>query len=487
MEVPYGNGLVAAFVFLIFELLVFPVLLDSTSKVASLFLDARARRGKQLRVESLRFSLWNEGLVNGHKSHLFLLLVRITCVAIPVYLETRLESRKVPIRVSRKIEHAFVVAPQDDWITYQDRSSDPIIILRENAELAYDRCVRIDRDSWVSAKVANVTYSANRYVHSLECVNGTARRLFRDFPELPPHVNPSKGSGIPARYDKNVSLSMTWIQGPLYAFPPSPARARLETDGDDDAKKRIIFRMEELKVRNLNGIECFAPKELREISISGEPNLNFICQNATDNNVDFYTAAPLKGSVGKGALEIGSDSRTNDTKLITQIRNVDLFFVGRLQFANDMVLNGSHIANVDFITQFPLAIQDFRGVLRRVLYSKASNISVSIPGGEFSESTLLDKTILTVGGLEIFAVLLFGAMVQLYFLRWGKHIQRPNTLNGLSECWALSTGSNDETEARNEKISLGFSRSRFVPAVMNRRVVNGPLESMPHDEEYEFA
>ncbi|KAI0565256.1 hypothetical protein FGB62_20g214 [Gracilaria domingensis] len=401
LEIPFSTGIVAGFLFLIFELFVFPVVTESTSKVASLLLNRKFEKGKSVQVKGLKFKLWNEGLLHRYPSHLLLLLIRVLCVALPVYLETRLESTGVPILVSKRIENAFVAEPRDDWIIYQSEL-DPIIVLRDNAETVFDRCVDSDENGFVTAKTANVTYNANRLVDNVKCIESTSKRLFRYINELPPFVIPSELPAFPAAHKTEAQLSISWIQGPVLSFQPSPDRERFEdviTEGNDYGEDLTeLFQVTEVRVLNMDGIECFTENSLQTVFGEGTPVVKLMCQNVTANNADFYSA-------GTNSIEVNNNSKmSTDNNNLTSANGTmaaPLYFVGRLQFEEQVIFNAGHFVNVDFITDPPLGEQDFRSIVRRILYSKADNITARFPTGKISMRTTIDKPTIILGGLEI--------------------------------------------------------------------------------------
>eukprot|EP00737_Agarophyton_chilense_P001873 gb/GEZJ01002120.1/.p1 GENE.gb/GEZJ01002120.1/~~gb/GEZJ01002120.1/.p1 ORF type:complete len:488 (-),score=48.44 gb/GEZJ01002120.1/:4192-5655(-) len=475
LELPFGNGVTAAIIFLLFELVVFPVLLDATAKVAYFFIYARAKRGNQIQVEALKFPFWSEGLFHRNRSHLFLLVLRIVCIAFPVYLETRLISREVPTHVSTGFRNAFVVSPQDDWDQYQDRFEVPILILRENSERVFDECVQSDGDNWVSGRVANVTYAPNKYIQSLECVDGTAKRVFRQVDELPPFVHSSDTVGYASRHENNITVLISWIEGPLAAFAPSPGRSLREGVVDDD-DVRMMFEVQNITVTNLKGIECFTSRSLQSSFTDDGIVMSLMCQNVTGRNVDYYMSAESAVINAINNETRGINANATTTTMVTGRVDASLFFVGRLQFENEILLNAGHFPNVDFITVLPFGVQDFRSVLRRVLYTRADNITVSVPGEKVAIRTILDEKFITIAAAEIVLVLLFGMTVQFLWRKRYRHHARPNTVDGLSKCWAncseqcLMAGQADDKRINLRLLSSGWE---ITAHCLDRTAVGG--------------
>ncbi|KAI0558241.1 hypothetical protein FGB62_225g09 [Gracilaria domingensis] len=447
IELPFGNGGTAALLFLIFELLVFPILVTATANAASLFSHTSAKKDKNIRVHSLSYPLWNEGLYSRQWSHALLFLLRLVCVAIPVYLETRLDFRDHHHLVTKRVQNAFVSEPVLGWLNYSNHANGSIYDLRGQAQLVFDRCSFTDQDGWVTASVGNVTYSSRNDLLLINCIDGTDKQIYRTKGELPGEADLDfllHGELRPG--DLRGKLSFSFVEGPRVVLQPS-----FESDFYLPNETAYEPKSVNVSVANASGFECFLPSFYRSNGI----DFQFNCHNISGNVIDYY-------SVVKDVNDVSSSQRENSSKgenssvYDVSIGPLDVVLqkLGTLEFRERVLVTAEHVVDSDFGSGslLPRTLEGLFTAIRTVLYTRTDNLTVILPGEEVSQRTIVDEVIIIVGAIEVGAIVVFGLAIQLCFkYRWG-HVQSPNTVDGLSQCWARSIACGERSGATGEKV-----------------------------------
>ncbi|KAI0556804.1 hypothetical protein FGB62_399g01 [Gracilaria domingensis] len=452
IELPFGNGGTAALVFLIFELLVFPILVTATANAASLFSHTLAKKNKNIRVHSLSYPLWNEGLYSRQWSHALLFLLRLVCVAIPVYLETRLDFRDHHHLVTKRVQNAFVSEPVLDWLNYSTQRNSSIYDLRDQAELVFDRCSFTDEDGWVTASVGNVTYSSRNDLLFINCIDGTDKQIYRTKGELPDKADLDfwlHGKLRPG--DLRGKLSFSFVEGPLVVLQPS-----FENDFYLRNETAYEPKSVNVSVANASGFECFLPS-FEPVEIDFE----FLCQHISGNVIDYYYVVKDFNEVSSSQREYSPRGENSSVYDVT-IGPLDVVLqkLGTLEFREQVLVTAEHVVNIGIGFGFGSTLDGLFTDLRSVLYTRTDNLTVIVPGEEVSQRTIVDEVIIIVGAIEVGAIVVFGLAIQLCFMyRWG-HVQSPNTVDGLSQCWARSIACGQRSGATGEKvISLRLRKS----------------------------
>ncbi|KAI0559438.1 hypothetical protein FGB62_151g02 [Gracilaria domingensis] len=445
IELPFGNGVTAALVFLIFELLVFPILITATANAASLFSHTLAKKNKTIRVHSLSYPLWNEGLYSRQWSHALLFLLRLVCVAIPVYLETRLDFRDHHHLVTKRVQNAFVSEPVLDWLNYSTHANGSIYDLRYQAELVFDRCSFTDEDGWVTASVGNVTYSSRNDLLFINCIDGTAKQIYRTKGELPGEADLDfwlHGKLKPG--DLRGKLSFSFVEGPLVVLQPS-----FEDDFYLPDETAYEPKSVNVSVANASGFECFLPSFDTSFGFA----FQFICHNISGNVIDYYY-------IFKDVIEVSSSQRENSSRgenssvYDVSIGPFDVVLqkLATLEFRERVLVTAEHVVNRGIGFTLAGSLEGLFSAFRSVLYTRTNNLTVIVPGEEVSQRTIVDEVIIIAGAIEVGAIVVFGLAIQLCFkYRWG-HVQSPNTVDGLSQCWARSIACGERSGATGEKV-----------------------------------
>ncbi|KAI0561527.1 hypothetical protein FGB62_79g039 [Gracilaria domingensis] len=458
--IPLSSGVIAAFIFLIFELVVFPLLTYTTSKLASLFLHRHAKNGDAVRVEALKFPLWTEGLFRYQRSHTFLLVIRVLLVAIPVYLETTLISDDIPEFSSQIVSSAFIPEAVDDWAQYVNRTGERLSSLRELGTRVYVDCTRMDEDGWVWAKVANVTY-LNEIQQMVQCLSGTQKPVFRPSDEI---TNMDSIHLV-----DQLWLNISWTEGRLQDFPRyllSPDSVELAIP-DDRA-----YQINEVSVLNSTDMQCFFADTAKVLDPSnqGFAPLEWIgwsgwCQKVEGKVARFYTLElhPDEVQLSENSLENVKSKQLCDEEcsLVKMDRTVvgNVTFRGSFEYKDKILLNAKQLANVKPDLFGSTRAQN---TARVVLYSKASNVTVQLPTGGVLHRTRIKVGVLVIVVVETFIVSMLALLLHLLWISKWRHIQEVNTLNGLSQCWAKYTEWSEFREKGDSKwIQLGLRRMSY--------------------------
>ena len=274
LVVPLSTGVIAAIIFFIFEIIVFPLTFSATSKAAAFSLQRRTKKGQSIKVRSINFPVWTEGLLDGQKTHWGLLIVRIVFIAIPVYLETRLQTVEQPVFETIVLPHTYEVNPVKDSVIYGDTTNESLLNLQNNAELVANACTHYDADGWLIATVGNVTYQENREnVERVICMNGTEKRLYRPISKLPHYVQSHPNHeriAMPPSIPGNFTISASISYGSAAAFQGSVDDFQGSVDAVQGSEElpnppelphiNRFFRVENLSILNNPKITCHATK-----------------------------------------------------------------------------------------------------------------------------------------------------------------------------------------------------------------------------------
>ncbi|PXF41736.1 hypothetical protein BWQ96_08525 [Gracilariopsis chorda] len=417
--------------------------------------------GKSIRVRSIPYPLWNEGLFHRQPSHLLLFLIRIACIVIPVYLETRFISHSNPIPVKKLIRNAYVSQPNyHDVHPLWSEQRDPrnVVLLPEEV---FHRCAARDDDGWVIAKIANVTL-VGKDRDLIHCVKGTEQAVYRTVEKTPHFVESSVVVNDQSKektfvYQPNLTLEVWRDEGPFKRFSPWPSV-------EDDDPNRQYLQVKNVTVLDTKDFQCFfwrAPVAEghafdREDRIYEYVLDSFVCQNVTGNFVDFYftSVQDLANESNTRILEQGGNLVSKQSIVSTTFE-----FIGSLEYKNEIIINAGHLSRHQF--RFPPTTRfQFLLMIRAILYSRASNVTVEVPGDEKTRSVELDVVVIVVGAMEVIVVLVLGltlAVISRY--KWDD-MQRANTVEGLSHIWAMTQSRTwwDLSSKKNGPISLRLKR-----------------------------
>ncbi|CAN8076039.1 unnamed protein product [Agarophyton chilense] len=446
--IPFGNGVVAAFVFLIFELFVFPFLFYSTSKMASMFLYWYAIKRNDVKVESMSFPLWSDGLMCNHLSHNFLLLIRILLIVIPVYLETKLIAIDDPKMILKTVDDALIPNPIDDWFEYQSKSGKHIRFLRHLSEMAYSHCTYSDDNGWIWARVANVTY-VREDEHIIRCIGASQQLIFRQNEEIIDFNSES--------FRRKALVSISWTEGCARHFPET----LLVYWVDKMLSNETAYRLRSLSIANATDLQCFFADSAKvRFEENLGPEWDVWCEKQDGQVVSYYYTRiridrlPVTDFCSHGGNI--PKSGEGESKFLKQNGTVmvDLWFRESLEFKEKVLLGAEHLANSDPDNENPTLVRP-SDIARTVLYTQKSNLTVSVPSGQILQHTEVEKVVIAIGLLEAVIVLCFATVFKIMW-RWKwKYIQEPNTVDGLSRCWAES----DENSYNQNWITLGIEWS----------------------------
>ncbi|KAI0559439.1 hypothetical protein FGB62_151g03 [Gracilaria domingensis] len=282
----------------------------------------------------------------------------------------------------------------------------------------------MDGSGWLTATVANVTGQSG-FRQLVHCIGETRKPIYRSSPNVDAIENPSK-------YEHVRSLGITWIEGPREAFPNDFITHFIP-------QNTTVFRIENLTMLNAQGFECATHKAFNQLYFyEGQRELSFMCEKVTGNVTEFYGTKDINFS--STPQQIGTAG--NESSLIrTMNATIELrtYYVERLQF-KDTRITAEQWINSHYGLPSPRDLPNFYWILRQVLYTRASNVTVEVNGAE-SRRTEIGNLVIALGLTEVVFVLLFGLTMLIYTRLRRKEIETPNTLNGLAEIWAQSNAS----------------------------------------------
>lgn len=302
-----SSGIVAAFVFCLFEVLIFPLTLFATSTLAALTMQRRGKKGKPIKIRGIVFPLWSEGLLNGQRTHWILLGIRIIIVGIPVYLETRVQAEEQPLYETVVFPHTFEVNPVTNWVNYMHNAKNNIGMLRRNAAMIGNRCLHYREDRFVDASVANVSYFLNGQAFKVSCLNGTERRILKARPyDLPEELEEQSRRPDGTLFIKgNLSLNISISFGTVDSFQPTVDSASHDSD--------LIFRVNRITALNNPHAQCFSENNFNPLhNISSVP-LKIMCQMKSADLLLYLTAGAPNRTVKADFGLHGPKSIKNNT------------------------------------------------------------------------------------------------------------------------------------------------------------------------------
>ncbi|KAI0561878.1 hypothetical protein FGB62_69g10 [Gracilaria domingensis] len=414
----------------------------TTTAVASVLIYRHAKKGNVVRIETLKFPYWTGDLLHRQWSHVLLLVLRAALIGIPVYLETGLEARRGV--VSSSFQHAFIVAPKDNWVPYERNLNVSIHKLISQSELVYDRCTRIDVEGWRSASMANVSFLENGH-QRVECISNTKKKVFRSVRNKDALRNFSK-------FQNDVLLNLSWLEGPVEEF---------ENDAFSlDEHTRLVsfrnytgvrYRITNIELASENDLECF-PTIFLELYMVLEfagpgPEIthSFLCQRVTGTTIEYFF-----GLLESSTLNVTSEERRNVMTNKNRSLTVTMGYIETLEFEKDMMITAAQIANSEqhssdwravgcrscTSSQAASVRKYFYWLVGSLLYARIDNATLEVNSLPFN-ITIISAKLLIISVLEVGVVLLFGVGIYFWLRRYD--LQMTNTLNGLSEVWATSS------------------------------------------------
>ncbi|KAI0560261.1 hypothetical protein FGB62_119g010 [Gracilaria domingensis] len=292
----------------------------------------------------------------------------------------------------------------------------------------------------------------------VHCVSGTDRVLYRIVEGLPPFVDPppvEEELDVRATpvYRTNLTLQVVRDEGPFHAFAPWPG---LEEDKPDT----MYTQIKNVTVLDAEDMECFQwrmpiPEDI--IPILRNKAYSFVCQNVTGSVADFYFA-----SIGDMTNEDNTGILSQEGDLISKQFTVSTTFnfLGSLEFKDKILINAGNIIR-RLLLPPPNTSGKFPINLRMLVYSRATNVTVEVPGSKEAHSVELDVVVMVVGAGEVLLILLLGMMLGIYSQYNWKGMPRANTVDGLSYLWAQSVTAWWDGSFKKTPITLRLTRRTF--------------------------
>lgn len=437
ISLPFRTGTVAAFFFLFSELFLFPILFYSTTILAALFINRQASGQREvIDTKPIRFPLWNEGLFCHQIPHLFLLALRAIFIIIPVYLESQLESKRTPNSVN--LSHAYTPEPLSNFsfpnLKPELDGSFPRDIL-EISGVIFNRCSRVDQFGWRVASIANVSVLQNGK-RKIICLPRTERRAFRQLSNMDADNLESKIPQSPT-----LDLRLSWNFGWFDASHERRDNPFIEYVKLDVIQNMICYanRLQLVNTKNEEAIRTVVTK-LKDMAL---------CQDGRQNFTSFYR---FTNCIHKGIKEDdhekvksfmnGSMDQQEMVSVNSHRVKCEIQLLERLQFDSENVLTAQNFVYVRNLKSFH-DIENtkhrhlFNDLTARSLYTKRENYLIELEGDTFGVTEIPNRVI-AIGITEIFIVLLFSILMWYIASFTNQVFQKPNTLNGLSEIWALS-------------------------------------------------
>lgn len=433
ITVSVNSGVVAAFVFFLFEILIFPLILYGTSTLAALTMQRRGKKGESIRVKSIMFPMWGEGLLSGQKSHLLLLVIRIIVIGIPVYMETRLQAREQPLFKTVVLADAFEINPTTNWVKYEKTAEDDIKTLRGNAAIIGERCLDFHEDRWLVARAANLSYLAGRYAYGISCLNGTEKRVLKFRPDdLPPELEDDskrREPFTPFYLRQNLTLGITVSYGSIDSFSAIFNTTRLQSN--------MIFRVRNITVLRDSRVQCFSENNFNILENITSVHLKIMCQMKSGDLFLYLTpGAPNRTVNFDFGLQplVPLKNRTINTahkEITTRVACPSW-----VEYMDPPLLTAEHIANIGPDFDLPITGIEFLDLFPRVLFRKKQNRTITIRLNQTKQVTVLDSIFIFGFVTETAFVIVFAVIMFIVArFRLGLEVV-PTTLNGLSQCWA---------------------------------------------------
>ncbi|KAI0560142.1 hypothetical protein FGB62_124g025 [Gracilaria domingensis] len=375
----------------------------------------------------------------------------MAAIGIPVYLDVGLEARRgVELQT---YPHAFVLdSKREDVASYENKFGISIEDLNEQSKKVYRRCTKVDADGWLVASLGNLTVQENG--DQVECIPNTQRKVFRSIGNMEALQNYSN-------YEREIVMKFSWLSGPREALPNN-----LVSQFDRDPCKLVdnddvFFLITNWTLVGSSGLECF-PIDRYGIDCMIWPQ--FVCQNLAGSVSEYWI------SEQSGIKEVVRSEAVNELLTSkTGTQNATMYYMETLEFEDDGVISAAHFANPGVYTRwfcdvcgdhpFLFVRKSFYSALEIILYTRIDNATLRVPGTQFGRTVISDHVVI-LGVLEVVIVLLFGICMWLYLWTRRAKVQKPNTLNGLSEVWSVSNECS-EYDGRRERrrITLGMRKS----------------------------
>ncbi|KAI0557595.1 hypothetical protein FGB62_285g01 [Gracilaria domingensis] len=314
--------------------------------------------------------------------------------------------------------------------------------------MVYDRCTRVDADGWRIATLANVSFLENGR-QRVECIPGTEKKAFRTIGNKDALRNYSK-------HENDVVMTISWVEGAAEAFPTDSFLRNRDYSGSG-------YMVTSLELDHDRDLECFPQISLETNELFPDSLYlpSFLCQKVNGTLVQYFFGLPATLATTLTTIseeKINLLTKKNGTVAVT------MRYIETLQFEKDMVINAGQIANSeprasewDSYGEYCDSCSGHRGVsvrqhlhslLGRLLYTRADNVTLEVPSAQF-DVTVIPNKLLIIGTVEVGGVLLFGLFMYV-LLEWCD-LQMPNTLNGLSEVWAVSNDSSEHSGRRKRR------------------------------------
>lgn len=425
VEIPIGPGPIAAIVFILFEIILLPILMDSTTKASSLLIQHYGLKDETILIRSIPFAPWSDGLLC-HRSptQVLLLVIRMFCIVIPVYLETKLVYIQRPSPV--QLRHAFVPKSSSERINFDN------ITHSRGSRLASELCTYVDEHGWLVARIANssrATVSGSLEFKYMQCMQSTEKRLLRVC-----NIGISKDNNWIVTEDLKVSGITPGLQSrDIHGFLGTTC------------------------IRNGNTL-------IRDFQVT--------CLQGTIENGELivmcHHIAGLTAHVFVISAPITYETNHSNTYFIESLENLflpraefrlripqsDVKFkysnLGiRLEFQEAVLLDSrdfnrtirKHFINYlsipqtdGFIEKEASKIDFLKSLSHDSLYLYESNYTVTSPMQNLKSYTIVEKQIIAISAVEVVCILIFGICINVLFAI-KIHSCPPNTFKGVSTAW----------------------------------------------------
>lgn len=423
-EVPIGPGPVAAIVFVLFELVLLPIVMDSTTKASSLLIQRQGLKNEAILVRSIPFGPWGDGLIGYRRPlQLLLLIVRITCIVIPVYLETKLDFVERPSPI--QLRHAFV--PKS---SFEQKKFDNMTYL-SGSKLASRLCTYIDEDDWLVGRIANSSMTnafGEPEFEKIQCMQSTEERMFRAL------ISSGPGDGS---WNLTEELEISGIV---------PEKTSADIESISGATKIRNWNIENrgFQVRCLHGF-------------LDSQRLQLTCHRISERTVHLFL---LNVSVRYRLIGEGRNIKTfgdiyspgEEFRISVLPSAVNFNYLNteiKFEFHDEVLFDSrfftKKIVHIIF-TRFPnfrgssfaemrvKKIQLINELSRYLLYSYTQDIILTLPTQNLRSATLVGKEVIAIVTIEVVCILLFAISMKVLFI---SKIQScpPNTFRGVLQAW----------------------------------------------------
>lgn len=425
VEIPIGQGPITAIVFILFEVILLPILVDSTTKASSLLIQREGLKNKSILVKSIPFAPWSDGLLNHRSSmQVLLLIIRIICIVLPVYLETKLIYIQKPSPV--QLLDAFVPKSSSERIKFDNQT-----YLR-GSQLASELCTYVDDNDWLVTRVANssrASVSGRVDFKYMQCIQGTEKRSFR-VSKIYKTQNSTWNvtddltiSGIVPKFESNGifeffgTTNVRNVNTSSKNFQVSCLHGTIEHD-------ELILTWHHIggltaHIFMISARESYETTSERSDSIETLKNHQ---SPGDEYRISFHPSNLYFKYASPALIFKFQDAVLFDSRVFIDI--IQKNFVAYLSIPQEAMCLVTDAAKIKLL----------KSLSHDLLYLHESDFTVTSRTQNLKSYTIIKKEIIVISAVEVMCILIFGIFINILFVM-KIHSCPPNTFSGVSKAW----------------------------------------------------